>query len=224
VFPLRDENPRVGYPLLVVSLIALNALVFAHEVQLGPDVEAFIHQYAILPVEVAWGTSLPGSMEVPPYLTLVTSMFLHGSFGHLLGNMWFLWIFGDNIEDRFGHFRFLAFYLIAGVAAGIVHVQLHPNSTIPTVGASGAVSGVLGAYTVLYPHIRVRTLLVLVVFWQVIRVPAVLFLGLWFLAQAMGLFSARSELGAGVAFGAHLGGFVVGALVAFFLRFRGVRT
>jgi membrane associated rhomboid family serine protease len=219
MIPLRDENPRGGTPFFVIGLILLNILVFAHEIKLGRFADTFIQEYAILPVEIAFGVNLPGSMLVPPYLTLVSSMFLHGGFGHIIGNMWFLWIFGDNIELRFGRLRFLVFYLVTGVLAGLTHVFLNPDSTIPTVGASGAISGVLGAYMVLYPRVRVKTLVPIFVFLQIFRVPAILFLGVWFLGQALGIMSG-GDGASSVAFGAHVGGFVAGLLFGLFERIR----
>jgi len=138
-------------------------------------------------------------------------MFLHGGWTHLIGNMWFLWIFGDNIEDFLGHIGFVFFYFVTGIVAGLTHVLLNPNSTIPTIGASGAISGVLGAYMVLHPRIRVKTLVTLGFYIEVVRIPAFYFLGFWFLMQFLGL------QGSGVAYGAHIGGFIAGA--AFILLF-----
>lgn len=208
MIPLRDENPTHTTPVFVVALIIANVVAFAYEMTLGPAAEGFIQNFGILPWEISHNENLGHSLGIPPYLTLATSMFLHGGIGHIIGNMWFLWLFGDNIEDAMGHFRFLVFYLICGIAAGIVHVLLDPGSTTPTIGASGAISGVLGGYIILFPKIRVRTLLTLGFYWDIVRVPALFFLGLWFLTQAMGWFGPQT----GVAFSAHIGGFVVGAL------------
>lgn len=213
MIPLRDENPTHSTPIFVIVLIVLNILAFLYEVSLGSSAEAFIYQFGILPWEVAHGENLKHSMFVPPVLTLITSMFLHGGIGHIIGNMWFLWLFGDNIEDTIGHFRFLTFYFVCGIAAGAVHIALDPNSTIPTIGASGAISGVLGGYIVLFPKIRIRTLITLGFFFDVIRVPAIFFLGLWFLTQAMGWLGPQT----GVAFAAHIGGFVAGVLYTLLL-------
>lgn len=208
MIPLRDENPTHGTPIFVVMIVAANIITFFYEISKGAGVESLITNFGILPWEIYHGENLRGSLLIPPYLTLVTSMFLHGGFGHIIGNMWFLWLFGDNIEDSMGHFRFLTFYFICGIGAGLAHVALDPSSTIPTIGASGAISGVLGGYIVLFPRIRIRTLLVLGFFWNVVRVPAIFFLGIWFLSQAMGWLGPQT----GVAFGAHVGGFVVGAI------------
>ncbi len=217
MFPIRDENASHRFPFVVVALIVVNTLVFLNEIQLGPALEHFVFEYAILPIEITRGLNLPKSEAIPPYLTLVTSMFLHGSWGHLLGNMWFLWIFGDNIEDRLGKRRFLFFYLFTGIVAGLVHVGLNPDSAIPTVGASGAISGVLGGYIVLFPHVRIRTLFFIIIIIKIIRVPAILFLGVWFVTQYMGL-THSGEAGSGVAFGAHIGGFVAGAAMIVLMR------
>jgi len=204
VIPLRDENPSHGFPVVTVLIILLCVLVFLLEVNLGPMASnVFIEQYALYPVDFTagfWGG----------FPKLITSMFLHGGWMHLIGNMWFLWIFGDNIEDFLGHIGFLFFYLGTGIAAGLVHVWMNPGSEIPTVGASGAISGVLGAYIFLHPHIRIKTLLVLGFFIEVVRIPALFFLGFWFLAQVMGMDPQ-------VAYGAHIGGFVAGLGLIFTL-------
>ncbi|MBI1860899.1 MAG: rhomboid family intramembrane serine protease [Deltaproteobacteria bacterium] len=205
MFPLGDENPTRSRPFFLYTIIVINVLVFGREILLGKAAEAFIHDYAIIP----WNASHHAiGTAIPPFLTLFTSMFLHGGFGHILGNLWFLYLFGDNIEDTIGHFRFLIFYLVCGMAAGLLQIFLDPSSQMPVIGASGAISGVLGGYILLFPRIRIRTLIVLGFFFDVVRIPAVFFLGLWFLMQALGLFGPQT----GVAFGAHIGGFVVGML------------
>ena len=198
--------------MVTLGVIAANAAVFFYQLARGDAAPQFVHEYGLFPVELIHGANLPSSQGIAPALSLLTSMFLHAGWGHLIGNMWFLWIFGDNIEDELGHLRFLLFYLLGGVAAGLTHVIMNPDSVIPTVGASGAVSAVLGAYLVLHPSIRIRTLLVLGFLIDVVRVPAVFFLGLWFLWQFVG--SMASGATGGIAFGAHIGGFVVGAAYA----------
>lgn len=209
MFPLRDENPTHRVPFFTLILIAVNVVVFLYESSLGPHVEAFINEFSILPVEVTTGQNLPSSTLLPPYASVVTSMFLHGGWGHLLGNMWFLWIFGDNLEDHLGHFRYLIFYLVTGIAAAATHILMNPDSSIPCLGASGAISGILGGYIVLFPRIRVRTLMTLGFYWNIVHVPAVMFLGLWFVLQLIG----GAGSGAGIAFGAHIGGFVAGVVL-----------
>jgi membrane associated rhomboid family serine protease len=161
----------------------------------------------------------------PP--TLITSMFLHGSWMHVIGNMWYLWIFGDNVEDRLGHGRFIVFYLLCGIAAAIGQIAIDPNSTLPTIGASGAIAGVMGAYFVLYPHSRVLTLIPWIIFWEVIELPAVLLLAFWFLLQLIGgvgqiAATQVSHGSGGVAFAAHVAGFVVGVIGVFVFRKRQV--
>jgi membrane associated rhomboid family serine protease len=211
MIPLRDENPlRNRRPIVNVALIAANVLVFLYQVSLGPTGDAaFIADFATLPAEITSGANLPGSTAISPYLTMLTSMFLHGGWAHLIGNCWFLWIFGDNIEDELGHFVYLAFYLVCGLVADLAHVLLNADSVVPVLGASGAISGVLGGYILLHPKIRVRTLLTLGFYWRILDVPAWTFLALWFVLQLLGLFGPA----AGVAFAAHVGGFVAGVVL-----------
>lgn len=189
---------------MVLGLIALNLWVFFKEFKLGGGgaLDAFITTHGLIPSQLIQGRNV---------VTLFTSMFLHGGFGHLVGNLWFLWLFGDNVEDVYGHFGFLAFYLFAGVCAVLFHIALEPSSNVPTIGASGAISGILGAYVALFPRIRIRTLIFIVIFIQVISVPAVVFLGLWFLVQLLEV-TNRGGAGGGIAFGAHVGGFLAGLM------------
>lgn len=217
MIPLRDENPSRRYPIVTLGLIAANIVVFFTQLSFGPDMESFVYHFALVPAQVTGHAAIPSVGFPGPYLSILTSMFLHGGFGHLIGNMWFLWIFGDNIEDILGHSRFLLFYLVSGVAAGLLHVALNPLSTIPTLGASGAISGVLGAYLIIFPSTRVRTLIFLGFFVDIINIPALFFLGFWFLMQFLGGFMSGSE--SGIAFGAHIGGFIAGiALVLLLTR------
>ncbi len=183
-------------------LIALNAVVWLVELGVPEgDLQTFFMTYGVVPAQFTWAT-------------LGTSMFLHGGWLHFLGNMLYLWIFGDNVEDRTGHVRFMAFYLLCGAAAGVAHVASVPHSMVPTIGASGAIAGVLGAYFFLYPHSRVLALVPLLVFWDVIEVPAVFFLGIWFVVQVLSgvatLPGSSGEGGAGIAFWAHVVGFATG--------------
>jgi len=187
MFPLRDENPSKTIPFFTILLIAVNVFAFGYQAYLGPQfVSATVREFALFPFELTQFRNLPGSELLPPPASLVTSMFLHAGILHLLGNMWFLWIFGDNIEDQVGHIPFVFFYVLTGVVAGLAHVYLNPMSTVPTVGASGAISGILGAYLILFPSIRIRTLVILVIYITTFRIPAVVFLGLWFAFQFMG--------------------------------------
>ena len=222
MIPIGDSEPIRSWPVVTWGLIAINVWVFFHELLLGPELEAFINTWAFIPARYfLLAETAPGEWA-ERYVPLVSSMFLHGGWAHLIGNMIYLWIFGDNVEDRFGHFRYLAFYLVSGVAAALVQAHLHPDSTIPTVGASGAISGVLGAYLVLFPTARVFTLVPLFLFFPVMEVPAALYLGFWFLMQLMsGTASlALAADAGGVAWWAHVGGFAVGVVLAPILRRR----
>jgi len=219
LFPYRDDNPHSGRPLLVVGLIAANALVFGYQMLLGRGNELFVRAAGAIPFEISHLADIVGPAHPPaspplPF-TIFSAMFLHGGLMHLFGNMWFLWIFGDNLEHAMGRVRFLLFYLLSGVAAALVHVVSDPGSTIPMIGASGAIAGVLGGYALTWPHARVRCLLFLFVFVQRVFLPAWLMLGFWFVFQ---FFSAAGGP-RGVAWYAHIGGFVAGLLMArLFLR------
>ncbi len=208
MIPLRDVIPSRTTPYVTVTIIVVNALVFVFELRLPlTDRARFIEVYGIVPASVA-------------SLSLLTSMFLHGGWLHFLGNMLYLWIFGDNVEDRVGHGRFIVFYLTCGLAATLAQVVSNPTSVVPMVGASGAIAGVMGAYFVLFPRSRVLTLLPLFIFWELIEVPAILFLGLWFLLQLLsgvGSVSAGQDV-SGIAFWAHITGFATGAVAIFFFR------
>ena len=208
MIPLRDVIPSRTTPYITVTIIVVNALVFVFELRLPlTDRAHFIEVYGIVPASV-------GAQS------LLTSMFLHGGWLHFLGNMLYLWIFGDNVEDRVGHGRFIGFYLTCGLAATLAQVVGNPTSVVPIVGASGAIAGVMGAYFVLFPRSRVLTLLPLFIVWELIEVPAILFLGFWFLLQ---LLSGVGSVGAGqdvsgIAFWAHIAGFATGAVAIFFFR------
>jgi rhomboid family protein len=212
MIPLRDVIPSRTVPVITVTIIILNALAWFYELALPRDVlPAFLQVYGVVPADFAG-------------FTLLTSMFLHGSWMHVIGNMWYLWIFGDNIEDRMGHGRFIVFYLLCGIVAALGQVAMDPESTLPTIGASGAIAGVMGAYFVLYPQSRVLTLIPLFFYFEIIELPAILLLGFWFLMQ---LFSAgaiavtaSSHGQGGVAFMAHVAGFAIGAISIFLFRKR----
>jgi membrane associated rhomboid family serine protease len=219
VIPLRDANPTRRTPLLTLAIVIACFIVFAWELGLMASgeaaLDAFIARWGVVPAELtaAWGRGDYLSRET---LTLVTSQFLHGGWLHLLGNMLYLWIFGNNVEDRFGRLGFVVFYLLGGVLAGLSQVAVDPGSTVPTIGASGAIAATLGAYFVLFPRARVTTLVFLGFFYQLIDVPAVFVLGFWFVLQLIdGLASlGATQSGGGVAFFAHIGGFIAGAVVA----------
>ena len=212
VIPLRDVVPSRTVPVVTIAIIVLNSLVWIVELGLPRrELVDFMMIYGMVPAVFNWPS-------------VVTSMFVHGGWLHVLGNMLYLWIFGDNVEDRLGHGRYLLFYLLCGTAAALAQLASSPDSMVPTVGASGAIAGVMGAYFVLYPHSRVLTLVPLFIVWQLIEVPAILFLGIWFVMQ---LFSGVGSIarttgtsGGGIAFWAHVAGFVSGALGVFVFRRR----
>ena len=215
MIPLRDDQPSSQRPLMTWALIAVNVALFLYELMLGERLEPFLMQAAFVPARLFGGGGLHGGdLQVDNALL---SMFLHGGWAHIGGNMLFLWIFGDNVEDRLGHVGFLVFYLVCGLAAGFAHILTNAGSMVPTVGASGAIAGVLGAYLVLFPAARVLTL---TPWFSTIYIPSIFFLGIWFLMQ---VFSGAIQLSVahgtgGVAFLAHVGGFVTGALIGMFAR------
>jgi membrane associated rhomboid family serine protease len=233
VLPLRDDNSdRHTVPVVTYGLIAVNALVWLMEMSIG---EPFINGYSTVPYEITHGTDLVGTETIqaggqslpiqlypgptPIYLTLFSSMFMHASWMHILGNMLYLWIFGDNIEDRVGHAKFLMFYLICGLAASAAHIIFGADSKIPSLGASGAIAGVLGAYLVLFPKRGVRVLMAR----QIVNMPAFMVLGMWILLQVFSQISVVGGDGGGVAYMAHIGGFVAGLVLIFLFRGTGSR-
>jgi membrane associated rhomboid family serine protease len=212
MLPLKDDLRSRTRPYVVYALVTANVLVYLYEISLGPALNDFVRQFGVTP------HALFNPTGIESYLTLITSMFIHAeSPMHIIGNMLFLWIFADNIEDRLGHVRFVLFYFVCGIAAGLLQSAIDPGSKIPMIGASGAVSGVLGAYILLFPKARVLALIPLGFFLRVSYLPSFIFLGIWFLYQF--LFGV-SSLGAkgGVAYFAHIGGFVAGLLLALPLR------
>jgi membrane associated rhomboid family serine protease len=208
MFPLSDVIPSRTTPFVTVTLIALNALAFLFELTLSErELQVFALAFGVVPADFTW-------------MSVLTSMFLHGGWLNFLGNMLYLWIFGDNVEDRLGHFRYLLFYLFCGAAAALGQTAIEPSSTVPMIGASGAIAGVMGAYFVLFPHSRVLTGVFIFIFFDIIEIPAIFFLGIWFLMQ---FFSGVGSLGAdaaqgGVAFWAHIAGFAIGALAGAFWK------
>ncbi|MGB9619858.1 MAG: rhomboid family intramembrane serine protease, partial [Armatimonadota bacterium] len=231
MIPLADENPSGRKPYVVYALIALNVTVYIVD-YLGTQIVKGIPinglwNYSMVPAAVVSNTPVPVQIRHGPYLlsiphtgldpqwlTIFTSMFMHASILHIAGNMLYLWIFGNNIEDALGHFRFLLFYLACGVFAALAHILWNPSSQVPTVGASGAIAGVLGAYLYLYPGNSVTTLIMLGFFWDYVEIPAVIVLGIWFLTQLINLGGSGGMYGGGgVAYGAHVGGFVAGLVI-----------
>jgi len=223
MIPIRDTIPSSRVPLVTWLLVAANFGVFLYEVSLRENLPPFLERHALIPARFLGG----GYLSVRELLTPVTAMFLHGGWMHVLGNLLYLYIFGDNVEDTLGHARFLLFYIACGVASFAVQIVFQPASAVPNVGASGAIAGVLGAYFLLFPRARVVTLLPLFVIFTVVEIPAVVFLGLWFLMQFLsGAVSlGRAAATGGVAWWAHVGGFVAGVvfLKAFTFRARGRR-
>ena len=234
MIPLRDNNPTQSRPYVVYALIIINALVFiidmigAH----GPigalwnwsmiPASVVHNQPAMIDIPVRYGPTIQVVHIVhqgltPQWLTIFTSMFMHGGWMHIGGNMLYLWIFGNNIEDVLGHVKFLLFYLVCGALAAGAHILMSLNSTIPTVGASGAIAGVLGAYIVLYPRSRISTLIMLGWWWEMVDIPAAFVLGVWFLLQLTGVLGTGGQVGGGVAYWAHVGGFVGGMLLILIL-------
>jgi membrane associated rhomboid family serine protease len=231
VIPLRDDVPSRTVPFVNYVLIALNVFAFVLELGLGDRLPQFLAQASVVPVLYTGRDHSLGVVEallttLDPDLgfRVLLSMFLHGGFLHILGNMLYLWIFGDNVEDRLGHFKYVLFYLACGWAASYAHIWSSPGSRLPSIGASGAIAGVLGAYITLHPHARVVALLPLGIFTQIVKIPALFFLGFWFLQQflmgAMSLGVRTAETG-GVAWWAHIGGFVAGVVLVRILGRRG---
>jgi len=218
--PLKDENPTSRFPFVTVCLIALNIFIFLYQLFSPQAIQYFVYKMAAVPYEITHFTPVTfvalefhdPILRLHPALTLLTCMFLHGSFLHIFGNMLYLWIFGNNVEDFLGHFRFIIFYLISGLGASFIHILFHVNSKVPMIGASGAIAGVLGAYLILYPGAKVLTLILI---W-IVPIPAAIVLGIWFLGQIMNI-----GIGGGVAWFAHIGGFIIGILlIRYYLKKR----
>lgn len=221
MFPINDNNPTNTKAYVTYTIVVINILIFIYEISLTPpQLERFFQIYAVIPKELTANFSgITVNQPIPEPLTLITSQFLHGGFAHIFGNMLFLWIFGNNIEDQLGHLKYLIFYLACGVLAGLSQWFFSTQSALPSLGASGAIAGILGAYVLRFPHAKVRTLIFLGPFITFPRIPAIFFLGIWFFQQALyGVASLNvpSNIGmenGGVAYFAHIGGFVFGAIL-----------
>ncbi len=215
MIPLKDRNPTHRVPVVNIALIVANIAVFLYEVSLGPRIEQFFLTFGVVPSDIVESfTSV--RFRIGAVSTFFTSMFLHGGWLHLAGNMLYLWVFGDNVEDKLGHGRYLVFYVVCGLAASLLHVFIAPSSSMPTVGASGAISGILGAYLFMFPRARVVTVIPIFFFLQFAELPALVVLGFWFVMQFFnGLISLGYETGGmgGVAWWAHVGGFVAGLIL-----------
>jgi membrane associated rhomboid family serine protease len=215
VIPLKDKNPTHRVPVVNIALIVANIAVFLYEVSLGPRIEQFFLTFGVVPSDIVESFT-SGRFRIGAVSTFLTSMFLHGGWLHLAGNMLYLWVFGDNVEDKLGHGRYLVFYVVCGLAASLLHVFIAPSSSMPTVGASGAISGILGAYLFMFPRARVVTVIPIFFFLQIAELPALVVLGFWFVMQFFnGLISLGYETGGmgGVAWWAHVGGFVAGLIL-----------
>ena len=223
LMPLHDDNPlrHIRFQYVTVAIIALNAVVFLYQAGLGPrDGQAFVFGFGAVPAVLFGKAQLPAHLaQIPAPLTLVTSMFLHGGIMHLLGNMLFLWVLGDNVEDALGHVRYVFFYLICGVLAALAHAGIDPASKVPMVGASGAISGVIGAYLVLHPKAPIKVLISYFVVWM----PAYVVLGFWAGFQFVSAAMASGGAGGGVAWWAHIGGLVAGVALIFAMKKRDVK-
>ncbi len=224
MIPLRDDVPSRTVPYVNYAFIALNVLAFLLELSMGENLPRFFEQASVIPAlytgrdhSLGLVEALADTLNPDLGFRLVFSMFLHGGFAHIIGNMLYLWIFGDNVEDRLGHLKYVVFYFACGWAASYAHIWSSPRSTLPSIGASGAIAGVLGAYITLYPQARVVTLLPLGFFTQLVKIPALFFLGFWFLQQflmgTMSLGVRTADTGGGVAWWAHIGGFVAGVVL-----------
>lgn len=216
--PLRDDQPIVTTPIITYGIIVLNIAVFVFQASLPiAELESLFDSWAIIPTQLTDSFRPLPPTPSPEWLTLLTSQFLHGGLLHLAGNLLFLWVFGNNIEDRLGHFRFLLFYLGCGVAAGLIQWFFEPHSAIPTIGASGAIAGIMGAYVVRFPRAQIITLIPLPFFFTTVQIPALFFLGFWFIQQALfSLFTLGGSVNvgsAGIAYWAHSGGFLVGIIL-----------
>ena len=220
MIPIRDDNPQLKPPLVTYSIIALNILSWVLLQGLGSDqsLNTSVCQYGFIPANLtSASTHTPVCDGGLGWQGIFTSMFMHGSWMHLIGNLWFLWVFGDNVEDSMGARRFAIFYVLCGVIAAMTQLFSQPDSPIPMVGASGAIGGVMGAYLMLYPHVRVHMLFILFLFITTFRIPAYVMLVYWIAIQILGVFSS-SGVGGGVAFWAHVGGFVAGAVLVWFFK------
>jgi len=211
MIPIRDAIRSKNFPAVNFTIIGLNIIAFLWQLAQGPHLKDFLYLYGIVPLRYSNPELSAHFTTFHQYLPFLSSMFLHGGFLHIIMNMWFLYIFGDNIEDRLGHIRYLVFYLVCGVAAGLVHLFTNWSSDIPTIGASGAISGVMGAYLLLYPRSKILTLIPIFFFFQFVEIPAFIFLGFWLLIQLFSAGLTPRNVG-GIAFWAHIGGFLTGLI------------
>jgi len=208
MIPIRDNQPSNCIPVVTYILMGINLLIFVLQIQIGFNNEVFFYSYGLVPAKYTVPEMARHFSPGNQFFSIFSYMFLHGGFLHFIGNMWFLYIFGDNVEDHFGALRFLGFYLICGIISGLFHFILNPVSMVPTIGASGAIAGVMGAYFLLYPKSRILTIIPIIIFPWFVEIPAFIFLGIWFFIQFIN--AAGSSAGSGIAWWAHIGGFVAG--------------
>ncbi|MGN6360978.1 MAG: rhomboid family intramembrane serine protease [Thermomicrobiales bacterium] len=225
MLPIGDyAGQRRSFPIVNYGLIAANVLVFLYQLTLpARQLDIFVASWGAVPFEITHGVDRAPTIGLPIYVTLLTAMFIHGGWAHLLFNMLYLWIFGDNVENAFGSVKYLVFYLVCGIAASLAQIAISADSLVPTIGASGAIAGVMGAYLVMFPRATIRTLVFLGFFVTIVYLPAVLVIGIWFVLQlisGVGALGARAQDSGGVAFWAHIGGLVTGAILALLLRRR----
>lgn len=214
LIPIRNDNPTNRLPVMTAAILLMNVAVFLYAKLLGvPGFDVFIASWGAIPFELTHGVDAISPTPSPVYVTLITSMFQHGGWLHIAGNMLYLWIFGRNIEDVFGHLGYVLFYLVCGVIGTFAHIAAAPESTVPMVGASGAIAGILGAYLAAFPSARIHVLVPIFFFVRIMHVPAVLVLMMWFLVQVFNVWVDGDVTGGGVAWYAHIGGFVVGYLL-----------
>jgi membrane associated rhomboid family serine protease len=213
MIPLRDDIASYRPPIVTVALIIVNCLVYFYLFSLGKAYELALVKWGTIPFEVTHGSELTPELSFPIPLSLFTSMFLHGGFLHLAGNMLYLWIFGDNVEDQLGHVKFFIFYILCGLAASLLHILTAPNSQVPMVGASGAIAGVLGAYMIRFPRAKILTLIFFGFFIRIVAIPALYVLGFWFVLQLLFALPSIGSTSGGVAFFAHVGGFLAGIVL-----------
>ncbi|MFQ6032294.1 MAG: rhomboid family intramembrane serine protease [Candidatus Zixiibacteriota bacterium] len=220
MIPLKDDIPSYRAPIVTVALISLNCLIFFYLLSWGEEFQLAVVKWGAIPFEITHGQELTPDLAFSVPLSLFSSMFMHGGFFHLAGNMLYLWIFGDNVEDKLGHLKFFIFYILCGLFATLTHILTTPNSQVPMVGASGAIAGVLGAYMIRFPKARILTLILFGYFIRIVRIPALFVLGFWFVLQLLYGLPSLGSVGGGVAWFAHVGGFLAGIfLFKFFLVF-----
>jgi len=221
MFPLKDDIPSQHFPVVNLWLIIVNILCFVYQLSLGPELEGFILTHGFVPARFA-AEQAANAMSLGSYAPIFSSMFLHGGLLHIFSNLWMLWIFGDNVEDRMGHGRYLLFYLLCGVAAAFTQFWANPQAQTPMIGASGAISGVLGAYVILFPRARILTFIPIFILFYLVEIPAYFFIGFWFLMQFLQGAAQQAAAGrlveGGVAWWAHVGGFVAGVSMLYFFK------